>query len=62
MRRALTAAAMIVFPSAVSAQPADPPLWQYQEGQRPHWASPENPRAAPGAGGPGESRRQGPRV
>lgn len=37
--------------SPAAAQPDGAPLYQYQEGQRPHWASPENPRARAGAGG-----------
>jgi hypothetical protein len=52
MRRlaaALLAAAS--FPVAAHAQSETPPLYQYQENQRPHWVSPENPTGAPGAGG-----------
>jgi hypothetical protein len=43
--------ALVSLPGTAAAQPDMPPLYQYQEGQRPHWASPENPRATPGAGG-----------
>ena len=52
MRRWLLAlAALVVGPAPAMAQADAAPLYQYQEGQRPHWASPENPTAAPGAGG-----------
>jgi hypothetical protein len=44
-------AAAAAFPSAALAQGETPPLYQYQENQRPHWISPENPTGAPGAGG-----------
>jgi hypothetical protein len=57
MRRlaaALLAAAS--FPVAAHAQSETPPLYQYQENQRPHWVSPENPTGAPGRAA-GESRR-----
>jgi hypothetical protein len=43
--------AAVFFPAAAYAQPETPPLYQYQENQRPHWISPENPSGAPGAGG-----------
>jgi hypothetical protein len=43
--------AAAAFPVAAHAQTETPPLYQYQENQRPHWISPENPTGAPGAGG-----------
>jgi hypothetical protein len=43
--------AAAAFPTAAFAQSETPPLYQYQENQRPHWISPENPTGAPGAGG-----------
>ena len=43
--------AMTIAPVAASAQTDSAPLYQYREGERPHWISPENPTGAPGAGG-----------
>lgn len=43
--------AMTIAPAAASAQSDTAPLYQYREGERPHWISPENPTGAPGAGG-----------
>jgi hypothetical protein len=51
MRRLLPLLAAAAFPTAAFAQNETPPLYQYQENQRPHWISPENPTGAPGAGG-----------
>ena len=48
--RAALAAALLGFSTAASAQP-EAPLYQYQPQQQTRWASPENPNAAPGAGG-----------
>jgi len=46
----LMAAALFGMPAAANAQAETAPLFQYQPDVRPHWASPENPTAAPGAG------------
>ncbi len=43
--------AMTIAPATASAQSDTAPLYQYREGERPHWISPENPTGAPGAGG-----------
>jgi hypothetical protein len=51
MRRLLPLLAAAAFPTNAFAQSETPPLYQYQENQRPHWISPENPTGAPGAGG-----------
>jgi hypothetical protein len=54
MRRLLAplivVAAIFVMPAAAKAQAEAAPLFQYQPDVRPHWASPENPTAAPEAG------------
>jgi len=46
----LMVAALFALPDAADAQAEVPALFQYQPGQRTHWASPENPTGAPGAG------------
>ncbi|HZG45849.1 MAG TPA: glycoside hydrolase family 172 protein [Allosphingosinicella sp.] len=51
MRRLLSLLAAAAFPTAAFGQTDAAPLYQYQENQRPHWVSPENPTGAPGAGG-----------
>lgn len=43
--------AMTIAPTIAAAQTDTAPLYQYREGERPHWISPENPTGAPGAGG-----------
>ena len=51
MRWLLALLALITVPAPASAQTDTPPLYQYREGERPVWVSPENPTGAPGAGG-----------
>jgi Protein of unknown function (DUF2961) len=51
MRRWLVLLGGLALPAAAQAQADSAPLYQYQEGQRPHWISPENPSGAPGIGG-----------
>lgn len=47
--RLLIALCALLLPLSAFAQ--DGPLYQYQAGQEPRWASPENPKAEKGAGG-----------
>ena len=51
MRLLLALLLMTIIATPASAQTDTAPLYQYREGERPHWVSPENPTGAPGAGG-----------
>jgi hypothetical protein len=45
----LLLATMLLAETAAQTEPA--PLYEYREGERPRWVSPENPTGAPGQGG-----------
>jgi len=51
MRLLLALLLMTIIATPASAQTDTAPLYQYREGERPHWVSPENPTGAPGGGG-----------
>ena len=51
MLRFLALLALAATGTPALAQTETAPLYQYREGERPHWISPENPTGARGAGG-----------